>query len=163
MNHSILVWSDTHSPFEGFEDEMAAVNACHPALAEHERVTDRLDVIWCQVLVIFAVEEYVGEYAEAVLDPTRSASSQHPRPGWLTKRPLSWDVGRISVHTMFSAAPDKAQKGPSRSRTWNNRTTQRRHHDKSERGRTKHCKSSYACHSEASPARISSSNWAVPL
>ena len=57
-------------------------------------------------------------------------SSRHPRRRWLTKRSLSWDVGIISVHTMFSAAPDKAQKGPSRSRTWNNRTTQRRHHKK---------------------------------
>ena len=90
-------------------------------------------------------------------------SSRRPRPGLLTKRPLSWDVGRISVQTMFSAAPDKAQKGPSRSRTWDNRTTQQRHHYKGERGRTRHCKSSYACHSEASPARISSSKWAVPL
>ena len=90
-------------------------------------------------------------------------SSRRPQPGLLTKRPLFWDVGSISVHTRFSAAPDKAQKGPSRSRTWNNKTTQTRYHDKDERGRTRHCKSSYACHSEASPARISSSNWAVPL
>ena len=83
MNHSILVWSDTHSPFEGLEDEMAAVNACHPALAEHERVTDRLDVIWCQVLVVFTIEEYVSEYAEAVLDPTRSAVVSTPST-WVT-------------------------------------------------------------------------------
>ena len=60
-------------------------------------------------------------------------SSRRPRPGSLTKRSLSWDVGNISVHTMFSAAPDKAQKGPSRSRTWNNRTTQRRHDEKANR------------------------------
>ncbi len=57
---------------------MAAVDACHPALAEYERVTDRLDIIWCQVLVIFTIEEYVGEYAEAVLDPTRSAVVSTP-------------------------------------------------------------------------------------
>jgi hypothetical protein len=90
-------------------------------------------------------------------------SPRRPRPGLLTKRSLSWDEGIISVHTRFSVAPDKAQKGPSRSRTWNNRKTQRRHDDKGERGRTRYCKSSYACHSEASPARISSSNWTVPL
>ena len=35
---------------------------------------------------------------------------------------------------MFSLAPDKAQKGPSRSRTWNNRTTERPESDEDERG-----------------------------
>ena len=83
MNHSILVWSDTYSPFERLKDEVAAVDACHPALAEHERVTDRLDIIWCQVLVIFTIEEYVGEYAEAVLDPTRSVVVSTPSI-WVT-------------------------------------------------------------------------------
>ena len=78
MNHSILVWSDTYSPFEGLKDEVAAVKACHPALAEHERIADRLDIIWCQVLVIFTIEKYVGEYAEAVLDPTRSVVVSTP-------------------------------------------------------------------------------------
>jgi hypothetical protein len=99
---------------------MTAVDACHPAFTEHERVTDRLDIIQCQVLVIYTIEEYVGEYAEAILDSTRSAVVSMPSTGLLTKRLLSWDEGRISVHTRFSAAPDKAQKGPSRSKTWNN-------------------------------------------
>ena len=49
-------------------------------------------------------------------------SSGRPQPGLLTNRPLSWDVGMISVHKIFSPAPDKAQKGPSRSRTLNNKT-----------------------------------------
>ena len=62
----------THSPFKVLEDEMAAVDADHPVLAEHERVADRLHVFRYQVLVIFTIEEDVGEYAEAVLDPTRS-------------------------------------------------------------------------------------------
>ena len=57
---------------------MAAVDACHPALAERECVTDRLDVIWYQVFVIFTIEEYVGEYAEVVLDSTRSAVVSTP-------------------------------------------------------------------------------------
>jgi len=68
-----IPWSNTHSPFKVLKDEMAAIDACHPAFAEHKRVTDRLDVIWYQVFVVFTIEEYVGEYAEAVLDPTRSA------------------------------------------------------------------------------------------
>ena len=108
---------------------MAAVEACHPALAEYERVADGLDVFWSQVLIVFTIKEDVGEDTEAVLDPILSAVVLTLRPGLLTKRPLSWDVGRISVHTMPSAAPDKAQKGPSRSTTWNNRKSQRPHSD----------------------------------
>jgi len=102
---------------------MAAVDARHPALAEHERVTDRLDVIWYQVLVIFTVDEYVAEYAEAVLSTPSTWVAHETGP-----------VGRISVYTISSATPDKAQKRLSRSRTWNNRTTQRQHHDKGEQG-----------------------------
>jgi len=40
---------------------MAAVDAGHPTLAEHERIADGLDVFWCQVLVVFAIEEDMGE------------------------------------------------------------------------------------------------------
>ena len=68
-----MLWKDTYSPFEVLEDEMAAVDTCHPALAEHEPVTDGLDVFWYQVLIIFSIKEDVSEYAEAVLDSTRSA------------------------------------------------------------------------------------------
>ena len=42
-----ILWKDTYSPLEGLEDEMAAVDVCHPALAEHERVPDGLDVFSC--------------------------------------------------------------------------------------------------------------------
>jgi hypothetical protein len=66
-------WNGTHSALKGLEDEMAAVKSCHPALAEYECVAGRLDIFWCQVLVVFTVEEDVGECTEAVLDPTRSA------------------------------------------------------------------------------------------
>jgi len=66
-------WNDTHSSFKRLEDDMAAVDARHPALAEHERVANRQDVFWCQVLTIFTIKEDVSEYAEAVLDATRSA------------------------------------------------------------------------------------------
>ncbi len=51
---------------------MAAVDAGHPALAEHERIADGLDVFRRQVLVVFAIEEDMGEYSEAVLGPTQS-------------------------------------------------------------------------------------------
>jgi len=76
-----IVWSDTHSPFEVFEDEMAAVDACHPALAKHERITDCLDVFWRQMLIVFTIEEDVSEYAKAVLGPTRSAVFSTPSTG----------------------------------------------------------------------------------
>ena len=129
-----VFWNGAYSPFEVLEDEMAAVNACHPALAEHERVADRLEVFWYQVLVVFTIEEDVGEDAEPVLIEHDQPFSRRPRPGLLTKRPRSWDVGKTSVHTMFSLVPDKAQKGPSRSRTWNNRTAQLGHGDEYDSG-----------------------------
>ena len=68
-----MLWEDTYSPLEVLEDEMAAVDTCHPALAEHEHVTDGLDVFWYQVLIVFSIKEDMSEYAEAVLDSTRSA------------------------------------------------------------------------------------------
>ncbi len=40
---------------------MAAVDAGHPTLAEHERIADGLDVFWCQVLIVFTIEEDMGE------------------------------------------------------------------------------------------------------
>ncbi len=42
-----IILQSTHSAFEGLEDEMAAVDACHPALAEHDCVAGRLHVFWC--------------------------------------------------------------------------------------------------------------------
>jgi len=41
-----VLWHDTYPPFKRLEGEMAAVDACHPALAEHEGVANRLDVFW---------------------------------------------------------------------------------------------------------------------
>ena len=84
-----MLWKDTYSPFEVLEDEMAVVDTCHPALAEHEHVTDGLDVFWYQVLIVFSIKEDVSEYAEAVLDSTRSAVVLKPSTELLTKRPLS--------------------------------------------------------------------------
>ena len=56
---------------------MTAVEACHPALAEHERVTGRLNIFWYQALVVFTIEEDVGEGAKTVLDPIDQRSSRH--------------------------------------------------------------------------------------
>jgi hypothetical protein len=108
---SYIVWSDTHSAFEGPEDEMAAVDACHPALAEHERVTDRLDVFWCQGLVVFTIEEDVGEYAEAVLDPTRSAVVSTPST-WVAHEaaPVLGCRENLGAHNVLCGARQGAER-----------------------------------------------------
>ena len=90
---------------------MAAVNACHPALAEHERVTDRLDIIWCQVFVVFTIEEYVGEYAEAVLNPTRSAVVSTPST-WVTHEavPVLGCRDNLGTHNVLCSPRQSAER-----------------------------------------------------
>ena len=106
-----MLWEDTYSPLKVLEDEMAAVDTCHPALAEYEHVTDGLDVFRYQVLIVFSIKEDVSEYAEAVLDSTRSAIVLKPSTEITYEAaPILRGWEDFSAHNIVSGARQGAER-----------------------------------------------------